>query len=156
VLAAQGVRAVAIGVVVTALVQSLVGGLGLVIAGVPVAGLLTAIMFVASLAQIGAAPVLALAAVWLFVHDSYSWGIAMIAWTVLVASLDNIIRPLLIKKGVDLPLVLLFAGVIGGLIAFGPVGLFIGPVVLAIGYTLLTTWIAEAGAESADEVAPVR
>ncbi len=145
VLAAQGIRAVAIGVVVTALVQSLVGGIGLAVAGVPLPGVLTAVMFLASLAQIGAAPVLALAAVWLFVNDNLGWGIAMVVWTVLVGSLDNIIRPLLIKKGVDLPLVLLFAGVIGGLIAFGPVGLFVGPVVLAVGYTLLSAWMAEAG-----------
>lgn len=143
VLAAKSVRAVAIGVVVTALAQALAGGLGLAIAGVPLPGLLTAIMFVASLAQIGAAPVLALAAVWLFVGDSTGWGIAMVVWTVIVGSLDNVIRPLLIKKGVDLPLLLLFAGVVGGLIAFGPVGLFVGPVVLAVGYTLLTAWVSD-------------
>ena len=150
VLAAQGIRAVAIGVVVTALVQALVGGIGLAIAGVPLAGFLTAVMFLASLAQIGAAPVLALAAVWLFVNDNIAWGIAMVGWTVLVASLDNIVRPLLIRKGVELPLVLLFAGVVGGLIAFGPIGLFAGPVVLAVGYTLLSSWMAETpGSETA-------
>lgn len=143
VLASQGVRAVAIGVVVTALVQALVGGLGVAVAGLPVPGILTAIMFLGSLAQVGAAPVLALAAVWLFLHDSPGWGIAMIGWTVLVGSLDNVIRPLVIRQGIDLPLALLFLGVIGGLIAFGPLGLFIGPVVLAVGYTLLRAWIDE-------------
>ncbi|HEX6811997.1 MAG TPA: AI-2E family transporter YdiK [Planctomycetota bacterium] len=153
VLAAQGIRAVAIGVVVTALVQSLAGGIGLLIAGLPVPGLLTAVMFLSSLAQIGAAPVLALAAIWLFANDSIGWGIAMIVWTVLVGSLDNVIRPILIKKGVDLPLVLLFAGVIGGLIAFGPVGLFVGPVVLAVGYTLLTSWMAETAAPEGEATA---
>ena len=154
VLAAQGIRAVAIGVVVTALVQAVVGGIGLAVAGVPLAGLLTAVMFLASLAQIGAAPVLALAAVWLFVNDSMGWGIAMVGWTVLVASLDNIVRPLLIRKGVELPLVLLFAGVVGGLIAFGPIGLFAGPVVLAVGYTLLSAWMAEtSGPEGAPSAA---
>jgi predicted PurR-regulated permease PerM len=153
VLAAQGIRAVAIGVVVTALVQAVVGGIGLAIAGVPVAGLLTAVMFLTSLAQIGAAPVLALAAIWLFVNDNVGWGIAMVAWTVLVASLDNIVRPLLIRKGVELPLVLLFAGVVGGLIAFGPIGLFAGPVVLAVSYTLLSAWMAETGSETAASTA---
>jgi predicted PurR-regulated permease PerM len=143
VLAARSIRAVAIGVVVTALVQAVMGGIALVVAGVPFPGLLTALMFLASLAQIGAAPVLLLTAVWLFVQDSYGWGIAMLVWMVVVGSLDNIIRPLLIKKGVDLPLVLLFLGVIGGLVAFGVVGLFIGPVVLAVGYTLLSAWIAD-------------
>ena len=154
VLAAQGVRAVAVGVVVTALVQSLAGGLGLAIAGVPVPGLLTAVMFVASLAQIGAAPVLALAAVWLFLHDSAGWGVAMVVWTVIVGSIDNVIRPLLIKRGFDLPLLLLFAGVVGGLLAFGPVGLFVGPVVLAVGYTLLSAWVGENDAPVAGAAGP--
>lgn len=148
-LAAQAVRAVAFGVVITALVQSLMGGLGLLIAGVPFAGLLTGVMFVLSIAQIGAAPVLALAAVWLFVVDATGWGIAIAVWTVIVGSVDNFIRPVLIKKGVDLPLLLVFAGVIGGLVAFGPVGLFAGPVVLAVGHTLLTAWIREGCSEPA-------
>jgi predicted PurR-regulated permease PerM len=72
---------------------------------------------------------------------------------VLVASLDNIVRPLLIRKGVELPLVLLFAGVVGGLIAFGPIGLFAGPVVLAVSYTLLSAWMAETGSETAASTA---
>lgn len=147
VLAARGVRAVAIGVVVTALLQALAGGLGLFIAGVPVAGLLTAIMFVSALAQIGAAPVLLLAAIWLFLQGSTGWGIAVLVWAVVVGSLDNVIRPLAIRKGLDVPLLLLFAGVIGGLIAFGPVGLFVGPVVLAVSYTLLDAWIADGEAK---------
>jgi predicted PurR-regulated permease PerM len=148
-LAARSVRAVAFGVVVTALVQSLVGGVGLVIAGVPLPGLLTAVMFVASIAQIGAAPVLAIAAIWLYCHDQTGWAIGMLCWTVVVGSLDNVIRPLLIKKGVDLPLLLVFGGVIGGLIAFGPVGLFAGPVVLATGHTLLSSWISEQNGSAA-------
>ena len=64
-------------------------------------------------------------------------------WTLLVLSLDNFLRPMLIKRGADLPLLLIFTGVIGGLVAFGIIGLFIGPVLLAVGYTLLAAWIAE-------------
>jgi len=64
-------------------------------------------------------------------------------WTIIVGSLDSVLRPLLISKGAHLPLVLLLAGVIGGLIAFGLVGIFLGPVVLAVGYTLLQSWMAE-------------
>jgi predicted PurR-regulated permease PerM len=143
VLAGNAVRAVAFGVVVTALVQSAIGGIGLVVAGVPAAGVLTGVMFVSSVAQIGAAPVLALAAVWLFTQDHSGWGIAMVVWTVFVGSLDNVIRPVLIRKGVDLPLALVFSGVVGGLIAWGAVGLFAGPVLLAVGHTLLGAWLAE-------------
>jgi len=140
-LAGEAIRAVALGIVVTALVQSVIGGIGLAIAGVPFAAVLTAIMFLLAIVQIGAAPVMVIATIWLFWHDSYGWGVALVVWTVLVGSLDNILRPLLIRRGADLPLLLIFAGVIGGLIAFGLVGLFIGPVVLAVTYTLLQAWI---------------
>ena len=64
-------------------------------------------------------------------------------WTIIIVSLDNVVRPLLMRKGAHLPLVLLLAGVIGGLIAFGLVGIFLGPVVLAVAYTLLQTWLEE-------------
>ena len=93
--------------------------------------------------QIGAAPILALSAVWLFVQGDVGWGIGMVVWTVVVGSLDNIVRPMLIKKGADMPFVLAFTGVIGGLIAFGAVGLFAGPAVLAVSHALLKAWIDE-------------
>jgi predicted PurR-regulated permease PerM len=64
-------------------------------------------------------------------------------WTVFVTGIDNVLRPVLIKKGADLPLLLVFLGVIGGLIAFGVIGIFLGPVVLAVGYTLLADWVAD-------------
>jgi predicted PurR-regulated permease PerM len=67
----------------------------------------------------------------------------MVVWSVATMSLDNFLRPVLIKKGADLPLLLIFAGVLGGLLAFGVVGLFVGPVVLAVTYTLLEAWVAE-------------
>ena len=140
-LSAQAIRGVALGVVVTALVQALIGGFGLVIAGVPFAPLLTALMFMLAVAQIGAVPVLAVAVAWLFWSDSVGWGAFLLVITVLVGTLDNILRPILIRKGANLPLLLIFAGVIGGLIAFGLVGIFIGPMVLAVTYTLLNAWI---------------
>jgi predicted PurR-regulated permease PerM len=65
---------------------------------------------------------------------------------VVAQGLDNIVRPVLIKRGADLPILLIFAGVLGGLLAFGIIGLFIGPVVLSVGYTLLGAWIAQGGA----------
>lgn len=148
VLAGQAIRAVALGVVVTALVQSVLGGIGLAVAGVPFAAILTAAMFLLAVAQIGAAPVLACATVWLYWNDSMGWAVALLVWTVVVGSLDNILRPLLIRQGADLPLLLIFAGVIGGLIAFGLVGIFVGPVVLAVAYTLLEAWMEEAPREA--------
>jgi len=135
---------VALGVVVTALVQSLLGGIGLAIAGVPFAAVLTAVMFMLAVAQIGAVPVLVCALVWLWFQGSTGWFFALLVWTLIVGSLDNVLRPILIKKGADLPLLLIFAGVIGGLISFGLLGLFVGPVLLAVAYTLLDAWVSEA------------
>lgn len=67
----------------------------------------------------------------------------MLVWTLLVGALDNVLRPMLIKRGANLPLLLIFAGVIGGLVSFGIIGLFVGPVILAIAYRLLESWIAD-------------
>jgi predicted PurR-regulated permease PerM len=142
-LAAQAIKAVALGVVVTALVQSTLGGLGLFIAGVPLAAFLTALMFVLAIAQIGALPVLLCAAVWLYWKDTTVTATVFLVWALIVGSIDNVLRPILIKRGADLPLLLIFSGVIGGLIAFGVVGLFIGPVVLAVVYTLLVGWVRQ-------------
>ena len=142
-LAGQAVRAVALGIVVTAVAQSVLGGVGLAIAGVPNAILLTAVMFVLCLAQIGAVPVIAPAAIWLFWKDATGWGVFLLVWCVVVSALDNFLRPALIRRGADLPLLLIMVGVIGGLLAFGVVGLFVGPVVLAVTFTLANAWISE-------------
>lgn len=141
-LAAHSVRAVALGVGVTALVQSLLGGVGLAVSGIPFAGLLTAIMFMLCLAQLGPALVLAPAVIWLFWTDHSGWGSFLLVWTLIVGTLDNVLRPILIRRGADLPLLLILAGVIGGLFAFGLIGIFVGPVILAVTYTLLVAWIA--------------
>jgi len=141
ILAAKAVRGVALGVVVTALIQSLIGCIGLVISGVPAPVLLTAVMFILCIAQVGPGLVLIPATVWLFWNDQTMWGSVMVVFTVVAGTVDNFIRPLLIKKGADLPLLLIFSGVIGGLIAFGVIGLFIGPVMLAVTYTLLEAWV---------------
>jgi predicted PurR-regulated permease PerM len=151
-LAGQAIRGVALGVVVTALVQSLLGGIGLAVAGVPFVAVLTAVMFMLALAQIGAVPVLVCGLAWLWWKDATGWFFALLVWTVLVGSLDNVLRPILIRRGADLPLLLIFAGVIGGLFAFGLLGLFVGPVILAVTYTLLDAWVAEARQD--DERAP--
>jgi predicted PurR-regulated permease PerM len=143
-LAGQAIRGVALGVVVTALVQSVLGGIGLAIAGVPFAAMLTAAMFMLALAQIGPLPVLLGGLAWLWWQGDTGWFVALLVWTIGVGSLDNILRPILIRKGADLPLLLIFAGVIGGLFAFGLLGLFVGPVLLAVGYTLLDAWVSEA------------
>lgn len=145
-LSGQAIRGVALGVVVTALVQSLIGGIGLAIAGVPFAAILTAVMFLLAVAQIGAALVLVVPVIWLYWSGAAGWGTFLLVVTVIAATLDNVVRPILIKKGADLPLLLIFLGVIGGLIAFGLIGIFVGPLVLAVTYTLLSAWLRRAPA----------
>jgi predicted PurR-regulated permease PerM len=142
-LGGQAIRAVALGVVVTAVVQTLLAGLGLLAAGVPFAGLLSAVMLLLAVAQIGVVPVMLCAIGWLYWKDHTGVAAALLVWTVLVGTIDNVLRPVLIRQGADLPLLLIFAGVIGGLFAFGLIGLFVGPVILAVSYTLLRAWIDE-------------
>ena len=144
VLAGQAIRSVALGVVVTALVQSILGGVGLIITGVPFAGVLTAVMFALCIAQLGPFIVLIGATIWAYTTLGTGWGTFMLVWTMVVGTLDNFLRPVLIRRGADLPLLLIFAGVIGGLIGFGVVGIFVGPVVLAVAYTLLDDWVGNA------------
>ena len=142
-LAGRAIRSVALGIVVTALLQSLLAGGGLAMAGVPLPAVLTAVTFLLCVAQLGPGLVLIPAIVWLYWSGHPGWGTFLLVWTIIVTSLDNVVRPLLMRKGVHLPLALLLAGVIGGLIAFGLVGIFLGPVVLAVAYTLLQAWLEE-------------
>ena len=141
ILAAKAVRGVVLGVVLTALIQAAVGGVGLLITGVPAVALLTAVMFMLSLAQLGPFLVLVPAVIWLYWSGQPVWGTVLLVVTAVAGTIDNVVRPFLIRKGADLPLLLIFSGVIGGLLAFGIIGLFIGPVVLAVTYTLLKAWV---------------
>jgi predicted PurR-regulated permease PerM len=141
-LSGQAIRGVALGVVVTAIAQTLVGAIGLAIAQVPFTAVLTLLMFLMAVAQIGAALVVLAPALWLYWTGSPGMASFLLVVAVFVATMDNVLRPILIKKGAaDLPLVLIFVGVIGGLISFGLVGIFIGPVVLAVTHTLLNAWV---------------
>ena len=142
-LAGRAIRGVALGVVGTALVQSALAGLGLAVAGVPYAGVLTAVMFLLAVAQVGPVPILLGAVAWLYWTGVAGFATALLVWTLLVGAMDNVLRPILIRRGAGLPLLLVFAGVLGGIIAFGIIGLFIGPLLLAVSYTLLVDWISE-------------
>ena len=143
VLAGASIRAVALGIVVTAVVQTVLGAIGLAIAGVPYVAVLAALMLVCCIAQIGPGLILFGSVIWLWYVGQHGWAIALLVWSLPVVMLDNVLRPMLIKRGADLPLMLIMIGVIGGLLAFGIVGLFVGPVVLAVAYTLMAAWIAE-------------
>jgi predicted PurR-regulated permease PerM len=155
-LAGKAIRAVALGVVVTAVVQSTIAGIGLAAMGVPFAGLLAAIAFILCIAQLG--PLLAMlpGVVWLYASGSAGRGTVLLVVMVGAQAIDNVLRPLLIKKGgADLSLLLIIAGVVGGLLWLGVIGLFVGPVVLAVTSTLLDGWIAAGLGEAKQEPAPV-
>ena len=140
-LAANSVRGVAMGVVVTAIIQTVIAGTGLLIASVPGAVLLTAAVFILCLAQIGPILVMVPAVIWRFYTGDVLRGSILLVFALVAMTIDNVIRPFLIRKGADLPLLLIFAGVIGGLVALGIMGIFIGPVILAVAYTLMREWV---------------
>jgi predicted PurR-regulated permease PerM len=142
-LAGQAIRGVALGVVVTALLQSVLGGIGLVVANVPFAAPLTAVILVLCLAQLGPLLIMLPATIWVYSTGDTVWGTVLLIWSILVGVMDNFVRPILIKKGADLPLLLIFAGVIGGLLSFGAIGIFVGPVMLAVAYRLLEAWVGD-------------
>jgi predicted PurR-regulated permease PerM len=154
-LAAQAVRSVALGVVVTALVQSVLAGIALWICGIPAAGVLAALVFILGIAQLGPLPVMLPAIAWLYWTDNFVWGTVLLVLAIPIGALDNVLRPILIRRGVQLPMLLIIAGVIGGLLGFGVMGLFVGPVILAASYTLVKSWVMDASAPSTEPGATV-
>ena len=154
-LAGQAIRAVALGIIVTALAQTALSGIGLMAAGVPYAAVLTALIFLLCIAQLGPGLVLFPAVAWLYWKDATLAAVLLLIWSVGVVMLDNILRPVLIRRGADLPLLLIMAGVIGGLLAFGVLGLFVGPMVLAVTYRLLESWTEGPANQARSEAAPV-
>ena len=141
--AAGAIRSVAYGVVGTAVIQAILLAIGLGVAGVPGAATLGFIALLLAISQIGG-PLLILiwggAAWWLFAQDQQIWGVFMIVWGLFVGMIDNFIKPWLIGFGVEMPMSLTILGVFGGFLAFGFLGLFIGPTLIAIMFTLVQAW----------------
>ena len=152
-LAVGSIRGVATGVVVTAIVQTLLAGIGLVITAVPGALLLTSAILILCLAQLGPVLVMLPAVFWKFSSGEPFWGSILLIFAIVSGGIDNFLRPILIRRGAALPLTLIFSGVIGGMISFGIMGIFIGPVILAVAYTLLSDWV-ESRTESMEGPAP--
>jgi predicted PurR-regulated permease PerM len=155
VLAAGTIRGVAMGVIVTAIVQTIIATTGLVVTSIPGAGLIAAAVLVLCLAQLGPLLVMLPVLVWKFHSGDSVGGFVLLPFTLVSATIDNFLRPFLIKKGADLPLLMIFAGVIGGMIGFGVMGIFIGPVVLAVTYVLLREWVERQPEPQKEEAVPV-
>jgi predicted PurR-regulated permease PerM len=154
VLSGKAIRAVALGIVVTAGVQTTIAGVGFVAVGAPFAGFLTAVVLVLCIAQIGPLLVMAPVVIWLYSTGSPGRGTVLLVFTLVAGAIDNVLRPVLIKRGADLSLLLIFPGVIGGLLWLGIIGLFVGPVVLAVTANLVESWVTSGLGEPA--AAPVR
>ncbi len=145
------VRSVSIGLVGTASVQAMIAGIGFVLAGLPGAPLLGFLTFMLALVQLPTFLVWLPSAAWLYVDGQTGQAIFLLAWGLLfVNTVDNFLRPWLISRGAKLPFALILMGVLGGLLAWGIIGLFIGPTLLAVAYSLVRAWIGEAEARVAE------
>lgn len=144
-LAGATIRAVVYGVLGTALLQGVVAAVGFVIAGVPGAVSLGFVTFVVSFLPGGPLIVAAPAAFWLYRQDLTGWAVFIVAWGLMVGMLDNVVKPVLISRGGSTPMILVMLGVLGGALAFGVIGMFLGPTLVALGYSLFEQWAVTAG-----------
>jgi predicted PurR-regulated permease PerM len=137
------IRGVASGVLGVALIQSMLAGLGFVVADVPSAGLLTLFCFFLAVIQIGPSLIILPVTVYVFSCHDTLFSLIFMAWAIFVGLIDNVLKPLLMGRGSRIPIAIIFIGVIGGMIFSGFIGLFVGPVVLALGYELFRAWVFE-------------
>jgi predicted PurR-regulated permease PerM len=139
-LAGATIRTVAQGVIGVAVLQSLLAGVGLKVAGVPHAGVLAFAVLVLGIVQIGSAPILFPVIIWAWTVKETGAAVLITIYLVLVGLSDNAMKPLLMARGMSTPVLVIFLGVLGGTLAHGIVGLFVGPIILAVAWELLAAW----------------
>jgi len=140
-LAEATVRSVANGILGVAMIQSLLAGIGFMVAGIPAAGLWALLCLILSIAQIGIAPIVIPIIIYMFYTADTFTAMAFLIWNIPISLIDNILKPILLGRGVKTPLAVIFIGAIGGLLSSGVIGLFIGAVILALGYELFLLWL---------------
>jgi predicted PurR-regulated permease PerM len=140
-LAEQTVRSVARGILGVAIIQSLLAGLGLLVAGVPAAGLWALLCLLLGVAQIGIFVVLIPIIIYLFNTADMVTAVGFLIWSIPVGLIDNVLKPILLARGVKTPMVVIFMGAIGGFLTSGIIGLFVGAVVLALSYEIFMLWL---------------
>lgn len=143
-LAVRTVRSVTKGIIGIALIQALMAGLGFLAAGIPAAGLLALLCLIIAIVQLPVALVLAPVAVYAYTFLAPVPAVLFTLWCIAVGLIEHVLRPLLLGRGVDVPMLVVFIGAIGGLLTSGVLGLFVGPVVLALGYALVLAWLQSA------------
>jgi predicted PurR-regulated permease PerM len=140
-LAVHTVRGVVYGILGSLLAQGILAGIGFLVAGVPGAFLLGFLTLILSILPGGPALLWLPASIWLYKQGATGWAIFLVLWGLLVVgTADNVIKPYLIGRGSDLPFILVLLGVLGGAFAFGVIGIFLGPTLLAVGYTVVRDW----------------
>lgn len=152
-LAGATIRNVARGVIGIALLQSLLIGIGLLVAGIPAAGLLTFIALILGIVQIGPGIVILGALIWAWTSLDVIGALAFTVYFIPVGLLDNILKPIVMSRGLSTPMLVIFIGVIGGTLAHGIIGLFVGPIILAVVYELIVVWVREDEAGEAPQAA---
>ena len=140
-LAGTTIRAVSQGVIGVAIIQSLLAGIGFKLAGIPGAGLLAFVVMILTIVQIGAAIVLVPVIIWIWLDKDFTTALPMTVFLCVVGILDNVLKPLVMGRGLTTPTLVIFAGVIGGTLAHGIVGLFIGPIILSVAWELTVAWV---------------
>ncbi|MGY4284216.1 putative PurR-regulated permease PerM [Bradyrhizobium sp. LM2.7] len=135
------IRAVSQGVIGVAIIQSLLAGLGFKLAGVPSAGLFAFAVMILTIVQIGAAIVLLPVIIWIWTDKDFTTALLLTLFLGMVGALDNILKPIVMGRGLTTPTLVIFVGVIGGTLAHGIVGLFIGPIILSLAWELTVAWI---------------
>ena len=150
-LAGTTIRAVSQGVIGVAIIQSLLAGIGLKLAGIPGAGLLAFMVMILAIVQIGAAIVLFPVIIWVWIDKEFTTALLLTVFLCIVGILDNVLKPLVMGRGLTTPTLVIFVGVIGGTLAHGIVGLFIGPIILSVAWELTVAWIR---ADRADATLP--
>jgi predicted PurR-regulated permease PerM len=151
-LAGATIRAVSQGVIGVAIIQALFAGIGFKLAAIPSAGLLAVIVLLLSIVQIGGAIVLIPVVIWIWFDKDVTTAVPLTIFLVIVGLLDNILKPLVMGRGLTTPTLVILIGVIGGTLAHGIVGLFIGPIILAVAWELAAAWIRIERAAPASEV----
>ncbi len=153
------VRSVTKGILGVALIQAILAGIGFMVMGIPGAGLLALLCLLLSTVQIGIVPITLPILIYVFSTADTVPAVLFLIWSIIVGSLDNVLKPILLGRGVDVPMAVIFVGAIGGFITSGIIGLFVGAVVLVLGYKLLLAWVydrsegpmADSGAVDAGE-----
>lgn len=140
-LAGTTLRSVARGILGVAFIQAMLAGIGMLAAGIPGAGLWALIALILSVIQIGVGPVLIPAVIYAFSTGDTVTAVVFLVWSIFVTLLDNILKPILLGRGATVPMLVIFIGAIGGFISLGIIGLFVGAVVLVLGYTLFMAWL---------------